>query len=264
MNQPTYLFQAINYLREHLKQTAKVLLLLDYDGTLVPIAQRPKLALLPENSRFALTQLRDHPRVILGIISGRSLAEIKRLVGLDGIIYVGNHGLERDLLVGPYVMPATKAFLPKLVEVKDILSRHLPNFPGSLLEDKGLVLSLHYRNLAPDKVPALKKVLEEVVAAYGRELEITGGKKVWEIRPRIACNKGSAILTILETLSRFEPNLLSIYMGDDRTDEDAFAVLADKGITIRVGDGSSSTQAQFFLTDPEEALDFLRLIYKEL
>ncbi|OGW17897.1 MAG: trehalose-phosphatase [Nitrospinae bacterium RIFCSPLOWO2_12_FULL_45_22] len=259
----TNLFQAIDQIRERLKRAAKVLLLLDYDGTLVPIAEKPELALLPENTRSLLRQLSDYPRVILGVVSGRSLAEIKELVNLEGIIYVGNHGLEMDLLAGHYVYPEAKGFLSQMRELKEILSQYLPDFPGSLLEDKGLLLSLHYRKLAPNNVPALKTLLERTLAGYSQRLEIANGKKVWEIRPRIACNKGSAVLTILESLSISEPDPLPIYLGDDRTDEDAFRALADKGITIRVGDSPSPTLAHSYLTEQKEVLEFLRLLYQE-
>lgn len=259
----TNLFQAIDQIRDCLKRAAKVLLLLDYDGTLVPIAEKPELALLPENTRSLLRQLSDHPRVILGVVSGRSLSEIKELVNLEGIIYAGNHGLEMDLLAGHYIFPEAKGFLSQMRELKEILSRCLPDFPGSLLEDKGLLLSLHYRKLAPNKVPVLKKVLKRVMVAHGQGLEIAEGKKVWEIRPRIACNKGSAVLTILESLSSSEPEPLPIYLGDDRTDEDAFRALADKGITIRVGDGLSPTLAHSYLTEQKEVMEFLRLLYQE-
>jgi trehalose-phosphatase len=258
-----YLFQAVDQIREDLKQSAKVLLLLDYDGTLVPIASRPDLALLPESTHSLLKHLKDHPKIILGIVSGRSLEEIKKLVNLAGVIYVGNHGLEMDLLTGPYVFPEAKNFLPQLGKLKDILSHYLPDFPGSLLEDKGLILSIHYRNLPLDKIRALKELIEKTVVAHGEGLMIGWGKKVWEIRPKIACNKGSAVLTILESLSKTEQNILSIYLGDDRTDEDAFLALADKGMTIRVG-SPSDTIARFYLTKPKETLAFLRFLCQEL
>jgi trehalose-phosphatase len=259
-----YLFDCLDQIKNSIDQAEKVLLLIDYDGTLVPIAQRPEMAIMPERVRNLLLSLRDHPRVILGIISGRALADIKRLVAINNVIYVGNHGLEMDLFSEPYTHPDTKRFLPPLRELKERLSIQLKDFPGSFLEDKGLILSIHYRNLLPEMVGSLKRLLEDLMVEYYEGLEITQGKKVWEIRPKISCNKGTAVKTILKFFAGKKNHFLPIYLGDDSTDEDAFEALRDVGITIRIANGFSTSKAQFYLTRQEGVIEFLGFLYNYL
>jgi len=255
-----YVFHDIESIRESLLRAGKILLLLDYDGTLVPIASRPELALMPPDLRHLLIELREEDRIILGIISGRALKEIKELVAIEGIIYVGNHGLEIESFPLPYSSSALRECLYRLRLVRTEMTRSLQAFPGSLLEDKGLVLAIHYRNLAPGLVDQLRELVETHLRPYQDWLVLVGGKKVWEIRPRIDCNKGTAVTAILETLSSHQRGLLPIYLGDDRTDEDAFEVLRERGITIYIGPAPHLSAARYYLPSQGEVKRFLEFL----
>jgi len=164
----TYLFHASEDIKNRIERAEHILLLLDYDGTLVPIAETPELALLPQHTKHALQMLRHHPKISLGIISGRALSEIREIVGLEGIYYAGNHGLEMILEGTHFIHPEVGHFIPLLRKISDELirclnftsnpyladrwalehgcypKRYVLNyFRGAFLEDKGLNLSLH-------------------------------------------------------------------------------------------------------------------------
>ena len=132
-----------------LRNAQKVLLLSDFDGTLTPIVERPELAVLAPEVRQTLLDLAGHEKFILGVVSGRSLRDLQDKVGVPGVIYAGNHGLE---LSGPgleYVHPNADGMRQIQTEVFEILKNELGHFPGVVLENKGLSLSVHYR-VAPD------------------------------------------------------------------------------------------------------------------
>jgi trehalose 6-phosphate phosphatase len=201
--------------------------MLDFDGTLAPIVSRPEIAELPTEARQALDQLRSRGDVHLAIVSGRALADLRERVGIDGITYAGNHGLE---IVGPRVSrlhPEAAAARPHLERAAEELEPLLAEFPGAWLEDKGLTLSLHYRALAEEQVPRLTAAVLERVSRV-RGLRLTHGKKVLEVRPKVDWHKGRAVLYLLEEL-RPPTGTPALYFGDDTTDEDAFVALRDLG-----------------------------------
>ena len=124
-------------------------MLSDFDGTLTPIVERPEMAVLAPGVRQTLVDLTGHHKFILGVVSGRSLHDLEDKVGIPGMIYAGNHGLE---LSGPgleFVHPEADGMRPILNEVFEILKKELGHLPGVVLENKGLSLSVHYR-VAPD------------------------------------------------------------------------------------------------------------------
>ena len=144
---------------KQLRSASHILLLLDYDGTLTPIVERPELANLPEGMRQLLQALARQRRLTLGIISGRALADIKEKVGISGIIYAGNHGLEIE---GPgisFVSPLAEEFKPILRLMHYVLSQALGAIKGVMVEDKGLTLSVHYRQVAEDKSEEVREHL---------------------------------------------------------------------------------------------------------
>jgi len=233
--------------------------LLDFDGTLIAIASRPELALCPFKVRRLLEKLRDLPGVYLTIISGRSLDDVREKVGVSGITYVGNHGLEIQNPVGRHrkrLVPARKGELNRITRN---LQNSLRDIPGILFEGKGPILSVHYRN-----VPA--KLSARVIQAVETELQkredrwkTASGKMVSEIRPHIDFHKGKAVGELLKTSS---PKVLPIYLGDDQTDEDAFRVLKGRGISVYIGPGTFPSKADFFLQNPDEVQEFLARCYR--
>lgn len=226
-----------------------ILLFLDYDGTLTPIVKRPELARPRSSTKKLLERLSK--RVNLCIISGRSLSDIKNMVKIPGVIYAGNHGMEIDCYGEIFIHPAARRFRKKLNRIKKVLKNYLGDIPGILIEDKGLTLSVHYRNVERKYMERIKKVFRRPFGA-----RITYGKKVFEVSPPVQWNKGMAARKIIQ-LSR--QKVLPIYIGDDVTDEDAFEELRNRGITIFVGRPKKS-YAEYFVWNVKEVVKFLGLL----
>ena len=229
-----------------------VALFLDFDGTLAPIVERPQDAHLPDGVREALRNLATDFRFTVAIVSGRELADLQKRVNLSELIYAGNHGLE---ISGPgltFHAPAVEATLPPLL---DRLRLALAGIPGAEVEDKNLTASVHYRRVAAASWTAVERIVRELVPPDSPYV-IHIGKMVFEIRPRVQWNKGAAVLWIVQQLGLAQA--LAIYIGDDTTDEDAFAVLPD-AVTIRVGPPIPSA-ARYFLPDPPAVHSLLQLL----
>jgi len=257
-----YLFSKWQKLKEDLKGRP-VYVFLDYDGTLTPISKSPDKALIPRQSRELLAVLSKNPRYKLAIVSGRSLKDIKGTVGVTGIVYVGNHGLEIEgpkLRFESIVPPGFKGVLKK---IKDDLSKKLVAIKGVFLEDKGYALSLHYRLVNERKIPLVKTAFHEAVVTYlvSNKIKIDSGKMMLEIRPPIKWDKGKAVLWLLarQEFALKNNKVFPIYLGDDATDEDAFGALKNKGLTIFVGNPKES-KARYYLKNPQEVTKLLRRI----
>lgn len=242
--------------KDRIQRCPSLFFFLDYDGTLTPIVSRPELALCPLKVRRLLEKLRDNSRVQLAIISGRSLEDIRNKVGIDGITYVGNHGLDIQNPVGRHEKKLSAWRQKEFGKITQTLRESLGEIQGVLFEDKGSILAVHYRNVARKYFARLQRGLQEVVAKWEGRWKIASGKMVWEIRPNVDFNKGKAVSAILKSFPA--RGLLPIYFGDDQTDEDAFAVIKGKGITVFVGPGSSPSVAEYYLDDPLQVQEFLK------
>jgi trehalose-phosphatase len=227
---------------------------LDFDGTLTPIVDRPDQAQLDNATRGTLVLLSQRPNTTVAILSGRALEDIQARVGIAGIIYGGNHGLEIEgpgcNLVGK-IPGATRG---RIQQLSSELERRFCPIPGVLIENKGLTLSVHYRLVPPDKLDEFREAVRQAFGIIRSGFQITTGNKVYEIRPRGAWHKGTASLWIRNRLGPEE--VLPIYLGDDQTDEDAFRAL-DRGITVKVGN-PSETHAAYYLSGPNEVRLFLQ------
>ena len=251
---------------KQLKSARHILLLLDYDGTLTPIVERPELANLPKTARQLLRALARQRRFTLGIISGRALVDLKDKVGISDIIYAGNHGLEMEWPGVRFVNPLAEEFRPVLRLMHYVLVQALGAIRGVLVEDKGLTLSVHYRQIPADKSTEVKNTFDRIAqgAATLGKIRITSGKKVYEIRPAVAWDKGKAIKLLMNKYGKGgrKSQLLPIYVGDDLTDEDGFKVIESYGggISIFVGEANPSSAARYFLRSPEEVDKFLSML----
>jgi len=227
---------------------------LDYDGTLTPIVARPDLALLSDTMRATLRGLAAHCSV--AVISGRDLADVRDLVGLDNLVYAGSHGFD---IAGPnglrieHVQGA--AFAAAVERAAGLLRPALAAIEGALVEPKRFAVAVHYRQVAADEVADVEAVVDRVLKAVP-ELEKTHGKKVFELRPRFDWDKGKAVLWLLSALEQTGADILPFYIGDDLTDEDAFLALRSRGITIFVGK-PEGTAALYALEDPDAVGAFL-------
>ena len=192
-------------LREFPERTA---LLFDVDGTLAPIVARPQLAEVPRTTKAELERLAGQ-YLLVAFVSGRSGEDARRLVGLEGRRYIGNHGLELD--------PAAHELEAQIRAFRDAVGREV--------EDKGLTLSYHFRE-ARDEVEARADLEEVARRAVADGLVPRWGRKVLEIRPAVEADKGTAVRALLHEAGARR----AFYAGDDTTDLDAFSALADAGL----------------------------------
>lgn len=254
-----YLFDIWNGLEPKL-HNKDILLLLDYDGTLAPIAPTPDKAVLPKKVKELLRGLVKFKGIKIGIVSGRALKNIKKMVGVEGIIYVGNHGLEIDGPKIKFESPVSPRYRTILDNIKDDLNAKLSGIKGAFVEDKGLSLSVHYRLVNEKFIQLAKTIIHEIAIIYlvRNKIRIKHGKKVIEIRPPVAWDKGKVALWLLgrEMFSLKEKEVLPIYIGDDISDEDAFKALKKTGMTIFIGKPKESF-AQYYLKDTEEVWELL-------
>lgn len=242
-----------------IRSSSRVLLLADFDGTLTRIVSRPKDAVLSEGTRSILKELSRDKRYYVGVISGRKLSDVKKRVGLKNIYYAGNHGLEIEGPAFSYLHPSCGKFAECLRELDEKLSAGIRDIKGTILEHKGVSMSLHYRLVAPGRVKDLEAVFKAACAPYIKKgvIKVSGGKKVWEIKLPVKWHKGSAVKKILTFVRKKGNNILPIYLGDDITDEDAFSALKGKrALTVFVG-RRRSTAAAYHLRTPDEVRKFL-------
>ena len=233
-------------------ESKRPILFLDYDGTLTPIVARPELALLDEAVRHTLAALAQ--RFPVAIVSGRDRADVQRLVGIDGLIYAGSHGF--DISRPGLRTEHGAAYLPDLADAEAELRRSLNPIRGALLERKTYSLAVHVRGLPPDAAVAVEAAVDTTISRHTRLRKGTG-KMVFELLPRIDWHKGHAVLHILETLRLPAADVLPIHIGDDRTDEDAFAALAGRGVGILVAESPRRSAAYYTLRNPDEVHRFL-------
>jgi trehalose 6-phosphate phosphatase len=221
-------------------------IILDVDGTLAPIAPRPDLAAVPGDTRAELERLVQR-YLLVACVSGRAGVDARRLVGVAGIDYVGNHGLELD---------------PRAAELAGEIER-FREAVGLPVEDKTLSLSYHYREAADEE--RAKEELEAIaVKAQAAGLDARWGRKVLEIRPAVPADKGTAVRTLLERSGA----RLGLYAGDDTTDLDAFVGLVTAGLdhAVRVavtsdeGPDELAAAADVVVAGPAEMAELLRLL----
>jgi trehalose 6-phosphate phosphatase len=251
---------ALEHVQEIAGRDNRIAVFLDYDGTLTPIVSHPEDAWLSDSARQALRELAACAPV--AILSGRDLNDVRRRVDLDGIVYAGSHGF--DIAgAGGLRRELGTAYLSVLATAEAELREALDEIPGAQLERKHFSIAAHYRNVNENNVSEVERAVSAVAARH-RELRRMSGKKVYELLPAIEWNKGKAMIWLLEVLGLDRGKVRPIYIGDDRTDEDAFRVLQHRGVGILVGDESQPTAASYSLKDPAEVDRFLRLLTDRL
>ena len=234
-------------------------LLLDFDGTLAPIAPSPELAVLPDPVRETLRRLAGRRDVLVAVISGRSLDDIRRRVAVDGFVYAGNHGLEMATHGLVWTLPEAESTREAIAQICRRLRARLERVTGVLVEDKGLTASVHYRQTPLPQVEEVRMaVLEE--AARIPQLAVRPGRQVLEVWPGVAWDKGRAAGAILERAfgASWSGQVTVVYIGDDRTDEDAFIALREPAVTVKVGSPTYGTAARYVARDVDEVARFLQ------
>jgi trehalose-phosphatase len=215
-----------------------LVVMLDVDGTLAPIAPHPALAVVPLETRRAVAALAARPGVHIALVSGRAAADARRMVAVPNAWVIGNHGAET---MGPdgelEVDPQVAAYGPALARAAGTLAPLIAPLANVVLENKGWSLAVHYRMADAMITDRLRFVVEGVAAPLG--LRLTDGKAVYEIRSPVDVDKGTAVLRLADHLGALEPTASLLYLGDDETDEDAFRALypgVPHATTIVVGE----------------------------
>lgn len=231
-------------------------LFLDLDGTLAPIVKVPSEAAVPPEALDAIRRLgRGGWRIV--IVSGRPLAQARRMARVEGVAVFGSHGLESDSPRHALTTSATKAAIRRLKRIVGPAKALALGFPGAMLEIKPAGVAFHDRRIPAERLGEWKRRLREFLA--GRDLDgvdFLRGKRVLELRPS-GVHKGSVVRALAPRAAggRRDASLLAI--GDDTTDEDMFEALGGRGLAVRVGRRVRATHANRRLASPGAVAEFL-------
>jgi len=251
---PDYLFDRWTEVAERIGRARSVRLFLDFDGTLVAIRRTPEVVTFNARTRQVLDRISSHRRVAAVIVSGRRRDVLRRYVGLPRVQYWGLYGWER----GP-VRRLSRAAVWELSRVRATLVAGLRNHHGVRLEDKRMSLSVHTRGASRRQRQQAHELLIQTLRPCSH-LHVLPASQVWEVLPRQIPGKGVAIR---QAVRRWRSPFLPIYVGDDTTDEPAFALL-EHGITVKVGDSGRPTRARYWLANPTEVRGFIERLEGEL
>jgi trehalose 6-phosphate phosphatase len=246
-------------LLERVGRAREVFCVVDYDGVLAPVADTPEAALPPPGTDDLLRRLAAAPGVHVALVTGRPIADVKGILDVPGLHYIGSHGLE-------ILLPNERSPLAEglgivrtvLPRIKRELERELADKAGILIEDKGASLACHYRLATPADAAMAREVTSRLATAYvrrGAPLTVENGDAVIEIRSLLA-NKGRTVSTLLAARA---PGALPIYIGGHGTDGDAFKLLPPHAITIQVAPRGRVT-ARYRAKDTAEVGSFLEAI----
>jgi trehalose 6-phosphate phosphatase len=261
------------YLFDHFDDVREVLalrpfgLFTDVDGTISEIAPSPAEAKVSPVCREALATLAGTLPVVAAV-SGRPAMEARKMVGIDNMVYIGNHGYERWIKGKTALLPDVEGYLARIRDVLDSLAGHIA-IDGIIVENKGPTAAIHYRRCR-DHEAALKSIVAAVEEpAKANDLKISLGKLVVELRPPLEVSKGTAVCSLIA-----EDRLNgAIYLGDDLTDVDVFRAfhqkgLSFKGLAIGVIDEEAEPdlvqEADFTLNGIEDVERFLKQVAAEV
>jgi trehalose 6-phosphate phosphatase len=229
-------------------------LFLDVDGTLLELAETPQGVHVSASLKQLLDEVRWRLDGALALVSGRSLASLDQLFAPLRLIASGVHGCERRTPDGKVLRPEVDA--ATIARVRNQLAEFVRGHEGLLLEDKHYALAMHFRR-APEMQEEVYRVMHEVLLQLGPSFALQAGKSVLELRPG-AWSKGSSIAAFMQEAPF--AGRTPVFIGDDVTDEDAFAVVNEmQGVSIRVGDAAVSL-ARHRLGGVSEVLRWLQTV----
>jgi len=248
---------------------------LDYDGTISPIVSQPDRAFMSDEMRAAVRRVAAlYPTAI---ISGRSREKVYDFVQIPELYYAGSHGLD---IAGPVAAEDESVSLremefqpapwaPLVMDaVYSACVEAITDIPGATVDHNKFCVSVHYRNCESKDWGRVKAVVDKCVAEDPARLKQAEGRKVFEVKPRVAWDKGKALSYLLGSLGLegkiARGEVLSLYFGDDQTDEDAFHELmgfkSNTGCGVIVSSVPKPSNAVYSLRDPAEVLTFLNSI----
>jgi trehalose-phosphatase len=238
---------------------------LDYDGTLAPIVDRPENAVISDDMREAVRRLAR--RQIVCVVSGRDRRVVQHLMGMQDLIVAGSHGFDIWSPSGGEIQRVEGTeFDALLADATALLRSRLGSVAGAVVEPKRGSVAVHYRLVEEPQRAHVKAIVDGLLADHPEALKMTPGKMVFEIQPKIDWDKGKAVLHLLDALGLDGDDVVPLYVGDDVTDEDAFAIVANRGVGIVVADpadpeeSARSTAASYILRHPGEVQQLLDLL----
>lgn len=244
------LLHALARLADAHRQGTRLALLFDYDGTLVPIAGHPQLAVLENETRGRLERLARIPSVFIGVLSGRQLDDLREAVGLRNAIYVGTSGLELRIGNTTIRHPDAERGAQLAHAAAQSLRQTLTSHTGVWIEAKPLGLTVHYRGVSgADRIERLRADVAHAIEPLSEELRVLDGAMAIEITPDVGWTKGTALRMIVAQHAG-HTGVLPLYAGDAANDADALATAAQLGgVAIGVGQLAPAT-AQYLLPNP--------------
>lgn len=253
------------YLAKYIGNSHKLALLLDYDGTLAPIAPHPDLAVIPAETKHILQRLSNISDVYIAVISGRNVNNVKEMVGIEGITYAGSHGLE---ILHPdgtkFVHPMPTKYQGKVGELLKNLQKEVCK-DGAWVENKGALLTFHFRETPAHLREPLTTRATKLIEDAG--FRAASAHCAIEAKPPVQWNKGRASIYILRTAFGVDwsERIRIIYAGDDATDEDAMQALKGMAATFRVTSSQiTKTYAERRLPSTDSVLTLLRWVERHL
>lgn len=242
----------------------RVMVFLDFDGTLSAIVDDPAAAAMLDAERAAVEAL--VARVPVAVVSGRDLDDVRRRVGLDGLWYVGGHGTAVAGPDGTLIDDTSGTGLERASALldaaeEDLRERLAGTGPGVIVERKRSSIAVHYRR-APHALRRIRAAVEGTAAALP-ELQLTTGRAVFELRPSGVWDKGTAVRWILEQ-NAGAGDALPIYLGDDTTDETAFRAIEADGVGVLVAEVATGTAAHYQLRSRQRVPRFLERLAEAL
>lgn len=210
--------------------------------------------MLGPSTRRLLDRLAGLPGVGVGVLSGRSLSDLRHLVALPTVYYSGNSGLELDLLGRRLTHPDAERSRPRVASVVRGLGEASRAYPGAWVEDKGLGLTLHYRDVPPGRLKDLLEEAGRLLRPHAGALRVSDGPMAWEVTPALAWDKGTALRQIAAAVGG---QVVPLYAGDRDNDSPALeAANALGGVSIGVGPTAPSC-ARYRMRTPEDLIGFL-------
>ncbi|HEY8503806.1 MAG TPA: HAD-IIB family hydrolase [Gemmataceae bacterium] len=251
--------QVLRWLTDVYESGRPLVLLFDFDGTLVPIAEHalpaspngaparnghagPLVASggrLAPGTRQVLADLARQENLFVGVVSSRSLADLKGQVGIPDLYYAGCCGLELDLLGILVTPPQAEAGQELLGELERRLAGAAKDFPGARVERKPLALTVHYGGVEPGRAPAFQSAVREALKPFADRTQVWEMRQAFELIPALGASKATALQQIVEDASR---DGLPFYAGDQANDAEALALAAELG-GLAVGVGPNAPEA---------------------
>ena len=244
-------------IKRQTKAGKQTLLMLDFDGTISPIMPTPEQAYLPKETRHNLEKINRFCPI--AIISGRPLDVVQEKVGVDNFVYAGSHGFEYFIGGKFKLKRISSRILKMLVKIENDFAKIADKYPKLLIEKKPYAFTFHYKFIGRKQMSIFKSDLHKFLKPIYKNfvLRALWDKETVEIAPRLDWNKGHIAHLIYKYFQdKTKKILLPIYIGDTKTDEDAFIALKKNGITIRVGKSRNSA-AKYYIKNQKQVDKFL-------